>query len=276
MGKLNVGAFITSFAMDFKSAMAKAHELGLDVIEFASLDDLNLFQPMSDDQINTIKGEFDKYNMKISSVCAEVGGFAIANTEECKNRVASVKEVIDNAVRLGVGIIQFHIGELTFEDENAKFIEKKETNAVEGDPAQNLLDALKDLDAYAFKAGVKLATETGPEPGDKLAEYIKGNGFKCVFVNFDPANLCMNGFDVIASVYALKGLIIQTHAKDGIFGSVKDGYKETPLGEGDVKWEEYLNALQEIGYTGNFIIERECGATPADDIAMAAKFLKNW
>ncbi|MBQ0105885.1 MAG: sugar phosphate isomerase/epimerase [Armatimonadetes bacterium] len=277
MGKLKVGAFLNSFATDFKNACAMAHNLGLDVVEFASMDEYDLFSPLSDDKIKVINEEFAKNEISFSSLCAEVGGFAIADAEECKKRVEAVKQVIDNAVRLGVKIIQFHIGELKFEEGDARFIENQNAEvSAQGDPGKNLVDALKDLDAYAGKAGVRLATETGPEPGDKLAAFIKDNGFENVFVNFDPANLVMNGFDEIKSVYDLKGLVIQTHAKDGIFGSVKDGYKETALGEGDVHWEEYLKALVETGFEGNFIIEREVGDTPADDIAMAAKFLKNW
>ena len=277
MGKLKVGAFLNSFATDFRSSCALAHKLGLDAVELASLEEFDLFKPLSESDIATIKDEFAKNSLSISSLCAEVGGFAIEDTAECKKRVAAVKEVIDNAGRLGVKIIQFHIGELKFSEDDTRFIKNQnDVSESTGDASENLLMALKDLDDYALKAGVRLATETGPEPGEKLAAFIKDNNFKCVFVNFDPANLVMNGFDEIKSVYDLKGLIIQTHAKDGIFGSVKDGYKETALGEGDVHWEEYLKALVETGFEGNFIIERECGATPADDIAMAAKFLKNW
>ena len=277
MGKLKVGAFLNSFAMDFDSAMAMAHKLGLDSIEFATMKEFDLFRPLSDEQIKRIKDSFAKNNMVISSLCGEVGGFSIADTDECKKRVAAVKEVIDNAVRLDVNILQFHIGGLKFDENDSRFIANQNTEEKnDGDPKTNLINALKELDAYAEKAGVKLATETGPEPGDRLAAFIKENGFKYVYVNFDPANLVMNGYDEIQCAKDLKDFIIQTHAKDGIFGSVKDGYKETPLGEGDVHWDEYLKVLTEAGFDGNFIIERECGDTPADDIAKAASFLKNW
>ncbi len=275
MGKLKVGAFLTSFQLPFKEAVAKCKELKLDVVEFSDIDDITLFKPLSDAQVATIKDVFASNNIAISSVCAEVGGFAIADSELAKQRVISVKNVIDNAVRLGVKIIQFHIGAVSFPEDDARFIKEagaETSNA--GNPRENLVASLKDLDEYATGAGVRLATETGPEDGAGLCAFIKDNNFKSVYVNFDPANLCMNNFDEVKSVYDLKGFIIQTHAKDGIRNSAKDGYKETPLGEGDVRWDEYLKALDETGFTGNFIIERECGATPAKDIEMAASFLK--
>ena len=275
MSKPKIGAFLTSFALPFKEAVAKCKELNIEVIEFSDIDQITLFKPLSDSQAAEIQNCFKSNNISISSVCAEVGGFAIADTDLCKQRVASVKNVIDNAVKLGVKIIQFHIGAISFAEDDARFIKEagEEKNA-QGNPKENLVNSLKDLDEYATKAGVRLATETGPEDGAGLCAFIKNNGFKSVFVNFDPANLCMNNFDEVQSVYDLKGLIIQTHAKDGVRDSAKDGYKEVPLGEGDVRWDQYLKALEDIGFEGNFIIERECGTEPAKDIEAAATFLR--
>lgn len=47
-----------------------------------------------------------------------------------------------------------------------------------------------------------------------------------------------------------------------------------PLGEGSVKWDEYLAALNDIGYKGFLTIEREVGDDPEKDIGNAVSFLK--
>ena len=52
------------------------------------------------------------------------------------------------------------------------------------------------------------------------------------------------------------------------------GFKEVPLGEGQVDWPKYIAALREIGFDGFLTIERECGDDPQADIIMAAGFLK--
>ena len=65
------------------------------------------------------------------------------------------------------------------------------------------------------------------------------------------------------------------HIKDGKWPT--DGWnlgEETAIGEGDVDWDKYLKALQEIGYDGFLTIERECGEDPASDIDKATTFLK--
>lgn len=64
--------------------------------------------------------------------------------------------------------------------------------------------------------------------------------------------------------------------KKGGIGDLRlsDYFKETPLGEGDVDFDRYLKALDEVGYKGFLTIEREVGDNPEKDIRMAVDFLK--
>jgi sugar phosphate isomerase/epimerase len=96
----------------------------------------------------------------------------------------------------------------------------------------------------------------------------------------------------VQALYTLRDYIVHSHAKDGIRIYEKDpeivygvkmdalahlgrSYQELPLGQGGVDFPNYLKALDEIGYRGFLTIERECGADPAADIAMAADFLRS-
>ena len=111
----------------------------------------------------------------------------------------------------------------------------------------------------------------------------------------DPANLVMvTADDPVQAVHTLKNYIVHTHAKDGIqlqpcdpaqvyAGFASDSpegtpvsalYREVPLGKGAVKWDSYLQALNEIGYSGYLTIEREVGDDPTMDIRLAVKFLR--
>ena len=49
---------------------------------------------------------------------------------------------------------------------------------------------------------------------------------------------------------------------------------ELPLGDGDVPFDPYLKALDDIGYKGFLTIEREVGDDPAKDVRTAVDFLK--
>src|SRR5690606_25445819 len=113
-----------------------------------------------------------------------------------------------------------------------------------------------------------------------------------VAVNYDPANMVMvTGDDPVRGVYILKEYIVHTHAKDGIRfmavdprevygsfdyepgdqGAVRDMirarkvYKETPLGEGHVNFDLYIQSLIDIGYQGYLTIEREAGGQPEEN-----------
>ena len=103
----------------------------------------------------------------------------------------------------------------------------------------------------------------------------------------------VTGDDPAKAVYTLKDYIVHTHAKDGvklldrdpeiIYGIRKEdevaswgvAFREMPLGEGNVNFDEYLTALESIGFKGFLTIEREVGEDPAKDIGLAVKFLKN-
>ena len=101
----------------------------------------------------------------------------------------------------------------------------------------------------------------------------------------------VTGDDPVKAVYTLKDYIVHTHAKDGIklldvdpeilYRVIEDvisegeAFREVPLGQGSVDFPRYLAALDDIGYKGFLTIEREVGANPSADIAMAVDFLNN-
>ena len=148
-----------------------------------------------------------------------------------------------------------------------------------------------ELSKYADSMDAKFAVETGPERSTVLKEFLDSLNSKGVSVNLDPANFVMvTGENPVQAVYNLKEYIVHTHAKDGIklldrdpeviYGVSEEkmlldpAFKEVPLGEGNVPFSAYLNALCDIGYKGYLTIEREVGDTPCKDIQIAFDFLK--
>ena len=128
---------------------------------------------------------------------------------------------------------------------------------------------------------------------EELLDSLDGRG---IGVNFDPANLVMCSDDRPEEALRWLGkYVVHTHAKDGImipkrmedpaFGDAMRAemrqmlergriWYEMPLGEGDVDFDVYLPALAETGFDGWLTIEREVGASPERDIALAADFLR--
>lgn len=77
-------------------------------------------------------------------------------------------------------------------------------------------------------------------------------------------------------VYGSLGYEPLDHEKIADMAESGDSFREVPLGEGGVNWNEYMKALMDIGYTGYLTIEREVGENPEADISRAAQFLKQF
>src|ERR1035437_5169178 len=262
MSRLKVGAFLSSFRLDVKSALAKAREIGLVGIQLSSLPpELNV-EDISAKKAAEIIGIFKDHNLVISAVCGDIGGFALDDEREAGIRVERTRRIMDNTRRLGVGIVQTHIGCVPedFNDKKVVIMRK----------------CLEKIGQYGRKIGVVLATETGPEPASTMKRFLDTIRIPAIRVNYDPANLVMNGFDCIGGVAELKDYIVHTHAKDGRTTPDDKGRKEQPLGKGDVNFTEYIKAMDSIGYKGYYVIEREVGEDPAKDIEEAKRFLEQF
>lgn len=259
MSRLKVGAFLSSFKLDMRSALDVAQEIGLAGIQFSNLRGEVNVEDISDSQAGEIVGLFADRGLVISSVCGDIGGYALEDEGEAAKRVERTKRIMDNTRLLGCDIVQSHIGHI-----KAGSSERKE--AV-------LMRSLEAIGEYGERVGVLFASETGLEPCGVLKELLDRLAVPAIRVNFDPANLVMNGFDHMSGVYELRDYIVHTHAKDGLREPNADGEKEVPLGEGEVDFPRYIAAMDDIGFEGFYTIEREVGDDPAADIVRAKKFL---
>ena len=239
-------------------------------------------QVLSDKDIAEYNQLLKEKGMVISALCGDMGGHGFEIEKDNAERVVKTKEIIDLAQKLGTKVITTHIGVIPDDVNHPRFI--------------TMLKALTECGEYAKSKGITLAIETGPETAPTLYNFVsRTNGG--VGVNLDPANFVMvTGQDPVEAVYLLKDYIVHTHLKDGVMLkktepkiiydhfaeggiealNVADFFLETPLGQGDVDWTKYVNALKDIGYEGFLTIERETGADPEADIINAVDFIKNY
>jgi len=188
---------------------------------------------------------------------------------------------MDLAKDLNTNVVTTHIGVVPSDDSHPRW--------------KILQEACDQLGEYGDDVGAFFAIETGPEKAVVLKQFLDSLHSRGVRVNLDPANLVMvTGDDPVAAVYTLKDYIVHTHAKDGIMlkqvdpervynyfaeGGIEDInlgelFKEVPLGQGGVNFDEYLKALSAVGFNGYLTIEREVGDNPEEDIRMAVNYLK--
>ncbi|MCR5689989.1 MAG: sugar phosphate isomerase/epimerase [Clostridiales bacterium] len=255
---MKIGVIPDSFHEPFNDAVAHAVEIGVQGLQpyctGGRLCPEILLPSLRKELLAFVKGN----GLEFSALCADFG--MKFNTREFNTLgIERTKRMMDLALDLDTHIITTHIGKVP-EDENCEEYE-------------NMVRSIEALGKYGDEIGCVFATETGPEKALALRGVLEKADTHSAKVNLDPANFVMTvGQDPVEAVYILKDYIAHTHAKDGRHHDVGGG--ETPLGQGDVPWKEYLAALKDVGYDGFLTIERECGADRVGDIRIAAEFLK--
>ena len=119
------------------------------------------------------------------------------------------------------------------------------------------------------KYGVTLILESGQETAEDLAVFMpKVPG---VGINFDPANMILYAKGKPReAVKILSPWIKQVHVKDACETKVPGTWgTEVAWGEGEVGGKAFLAELEDLGYAGNYVIEREAGTDRPGDIAKA-------
>lgn len=274
---MKIGAMMESFRLDFANAAKKAKLVGADGVQVYGSGVVHA--DMTEAEIREVKRILDGEGLEVSAVCGDFGCRMFYMPEESRDLIEHEKRVMETAKKLGTRIVTTHIGVVP-EDENCRQYE-------------TMHRVCRELADFADSMEGRFAVETGPEKATLLKSFLDRLGSRGVSVNLDPANLVMcAGDDPVQAVYTLKDYIVHTHAKDGVQNFFVDtrriyapeyyglepapegSFTEVPLGEGGVKWKEYLAALKEIGFDGYLTIERECGEDPARDIGAAAEFLK--
>lgn len=281
MYDFKIGVLVESFRTGFEESLQKAKAADIHGIQLYVTSGENDFRTFDSSRVAIFNELIKKYGIEVSALCGDLGGHGIMEEEENLTKLPDLKKIITLSNTLGVNVVTTHIGTVP-DDKNEKRYEV-------------MVKAATELGDFAKENGVVLAIETGPETPETLRDFIVDTGSAGVGVNLDPANLAMVT-DVKApdAVRVLGKYIVHTHAKDGImlkktqpriiydffaYGGIEDlrlgeYFKEVPLGMGSVLWDEYLKALDDIGYKGFLTIERECGDDPDADIKLAVEFLK--
>ena len=277
MYQFPIGVMLDSFKLDYKEAIKKAAELGAKGLQmYATTGEFapeNLTGAKRRELLDIVKSN----GLVFSALCGDLG-MGFGNKELNPGLIEKSKRILDLAKELETDVVTTHIG------------------VVPADPGHDrykiMQEACFELARYADSLDAHFAIETGPEIATTLKGFLDSLGSMGVAVNFDPANFVMvTGDDPVKGVYTLKDYIVHTHAKDGknlrpcnpevVYRIIDeeanqgDAYLEMPLGEGNVDFDNYLKALEEIGYKGFLTVEREVGENPVADIEKAIKFLRS-
>jgi len=283
---MKIATFADWFGVGTLEGIRESARCGAEGVQLQAWKELNPFE-ITAAKTADINSVVKDNGQTITALCGELheinpGGHGLEVAADNPLQIEYLKRVFDLAAELSCYAVTTHIGVIP-EDKNSAVYHA-------------LQDACAQLSEYAAKMGAWLAVETGAEPVVRLCEFADSIPGGRIAVNYDPANLIMvTNDDEVAGVYTAGKRIVHTHAKDGvmrkyigpehIYGIFAEGgadalatlvefFTETPLGQGSVRWPEYLHALHDTGYDGFLTIEREVRNDARKDIEMAVTFLK--
>jgi len=216
--------------------------------------DMSLYE---DDKIADIRRACKDYNFTVTAVwCGWTGPIIWTYPQMYTTlglvpgawRAQRVNEILKGAAfarKLGVKHIITHLGFLPDDPSHPDRIGV--VNAVRY--------ICKQIEGY----GQRFLFETGEELPITIVQFMKEVGTDNMGINFDPANLLINGRANPQDALDLLLPYIQGfHGKDGIYPTITSPKgKEVLIGEGIVDFPAILKKLLKAGYDGAITIERE-------------------
>lgn len=217
----------------------KAAEIGLDCIEFIL--DLNcaeenpLLRPDGPDEILTVATES---GVAVRTVCADI--FMDAPLHDRDEKIASygqdiLSRLLENGRRLGLTDIVIPCVD------NSSMLHRRVQDLF----VSRLMPLVEK--AEASEINLSLETDLAPEP---FAELLGRFGSGKITVNYDTGNSAALGFDPTEELACYGDRISDIHIKDRIRGG-----GSVVLGAGDTQFDSFVKALQELNYTGPFIMQ---------------------
>lgn len=229
----------------------------------------------SNEEVDMVIHILKEKSLRVSSY--SIGNDFVVNDEkELEEQIASVKEGIDRAVKLGTNNLRVFSGS-----------SKPDISYEKG--MASILEGFRSCVPYAEKKGITMVLENhGLFAGtaSKVRNIIETIGSPNLKANADTGNFLLVLENPVESVDNLKDIIGFVHFKDfkklnepngneaytAIDGTL---YQGTPIGQGDVDLKKIIEILGEAGYTGYLSIEYEGIGDPIQETAQSVDYLKN-
>jgi sugar phosphate isomerase/epimerase len=259
MPALKIGIRVESLRLPLRQAIRRAGELGAKGIQIDAVGDL------APDQFGATARRDFRHLLNTLGLELTALGFPTRhgfNTEDrLEARIIALQKVLTLSFDLRAPLVLGAIGRVPEDPQH---------------PARKLLaDSLGEIGRHADRVGARYAVESGPESGATLAGFLDSIVTGGLAVNLDPANLLIRGYDPIRAVYDLSRYIAHTHVRDAVHDPASELGREVNPGAGDLDWPRYLGALEDVGYRGWFVVEREASKEPDRDVGRAVEFLRS-
>lgn len=259
MSESRIGVDVDDFRLAPKVALRRASELRFRSVEMATVaGDVSASNLSSSGRRHLVR-YVEGLGLAFSSLVADFPGIRLTDPRTVDERVAGTLEVIDLAADMRVPVVTAGVGALTHPET--------------GEPSPLAMEALRRIGEAADARGVLYALRPSYDSGDRLADVLGEIRCPALRVGLDPAALVMSGVDPVRVAERLAGDVCLFHARDASIGGRDRGGTEMRLGEGEVDFTGVLGVLEEMDFSGDYILRRRDSNTPVEDIRAAKDVL---
>lgn len=252
-----------SLRVETRQAIPLAQRLGFDGIQLrTSHGDIHP-EALGPTGREELRHYLSRHGLILSATCIDEG--PLDDPASVDRRIACAKQQIDLALFLGTNVVTGHIGPIPEDSTSRAYL--------------SLREAVAEVARYAGLYGLRYGTETGPDEPGWTRDFIQDIALPGVAVNYDPANLLMYGLDWLGGVSTLGAWIAHTHIKDAVppteFEDEVERGTEAPLGQGEIDFEAFVDALRGVGYDGFLTIERQREGDPIPEVTGGLRLLRD-
>ncbi|MGW6189868.1 sugar phosphate isomerase/epimerase family protein [Bacillus cereus] len=259
-----LGMFLNTKHIEVNEGIRKAREWDLEYIQLYAMNENFNLANISKLEWITLKDSLSFNGIKVPSLAINFGENGIVGME-VDSAIERFKYITDRGLELGARIITAHIGEIP-NDEKSEYYNKMEQICYE-------------IGNLAFKFGGVFAIETGSEKAIVLKRFLENTNSKGLAVNLDPANLISDVNEKpVESLFRLKDYIVQTHIKDckEVKSKSSSKYIEVAAGNGEVDFDLFFHTLDNIGFDGYSMIERNDYFDEREGMIQSINFIKKY
>jgi sugar phosphate isomerase/epimerase len=182
--------------------------------------------------------------------------------EQLDERLRRAEAAFAMAFELGTDVVLARVGSIPPEEDAAR--------------REVFTGAVRDLGLRAEYRGVRLAIETGTEHGEALRAFLASLAVPSLAASIDPSSLLQAGIDPVQTVRDLAEWVAHAYAGDAMGTSRVAAPNPRGFGypPGALDWEDYLGALEEIGYRGFLTVWPPPGRPAAEHFKLIAERLE--
>lgn len=274
MNRYKLGLVAESTGLPVRPAMAEAAKLGVQGIQFDAAGPLAP-GALGDTARRELRTLLKSFSLDLAAVhCPLRQGLDTFDRQH--QRIDFVRDAMTFAETLGCRKLVVPMPAIPPEPPPSAEPKSVFTFGTPAEPAVTLRESITAITAHGDRIGVTLCLDVGLDPAETTRDYLATFDTGSLAVNFDPANLIVNGHDPLKSLTALSKWVAHAHARDARRVSASSGPQEVPLGAGDVDWMTFCVSLDVLEFGGFLCVERTAGDDRLADLANGVRLLRRF